>query len=330
VAFRDLPGDRKFAKYATIVVEVRKSRSDPRPESYTPAIDSLRVTQGPMPSGVAQERRDVILPLIQEDMCSIHAQQKVDGVSLGVFEPTELLEFRWERTAEEWPERKRMRIDQQSLLGDSKPPLEKIPFDFSYRYRCSTSGCGGHDQKIVDWEISEMFRTLRRGHDEGFALEKVRKKWADELWGGSTRDTYLYVGNQLAHPSGFLVLGPFGQRSTLQMMDPQAGFKANCFLSDDRTVARVGVPLEAQDAHPVDASEIDQEPDARRRPVPKLAPVSPLALREAAVLPEVSDLGRVAERAIPLVCDALLAERLEQGNRREPFLAGLRTFPHVD
>lgn len=120
---------------------------------------------------------------------------------------SELLEFKWERTAEEWSEEKRMRIHQQSLLGDSKPPLEKIPFDFSYRYRCSTSGCRGHDQKIVDWEISEMFRTLRLGH-EGSALEKVQQKWADDLW-GSSHDTYLYVGNQLAHPRGFLVLGVF-------------------------------------------------------------------------------------------------------------------------
>ncbi len=101
VAFRDLPQDRKFAKYATILVEARKSKSDPRPESYTPAIDSLQVIQGPLPSGVAQKRRDFILPLIQEGTCSIYAQQKVEGVSLGLFEPTELLEFKWERTDEE-------------------------------------------------------------------------------------------------------------------------------------------------------------------------------------------------------------------------------------
>jgi len=208
VAFRDLPQDHRFAKYATIEVESRKSKSDPRPESYTPLIDTLKVTQGPLPSGVAQERRELILPLIKEGMCSILAQQKVDGISLGLFEPAELLAFRWERTAEHWSEGKRMKIDQQSLLGGKKPPLQKIPFAFSYRYRCSISGCRGHTQKIVDWEIGEMFRSLRLSHDERSALEKVRQKWADQLW-GSKYDTYLYVGNQLAHPKGFLVLGVF-------------------------------------------------------------------------------------------------------------------------
>ncbi len=53
-----------------------------------------------------------------------------------------------------------------------------------------------------------MFGTLRLGHDEESALEKIRQKWADELW-DSSHDTYLYVGNQLAHPRGFLVLGVF-------------------------------------------------------------------------------------------------------------------------
>ena len=208
VGFRDLPKERRFSKYATIEVDVRKSASDHRPESFTPVIDTLEVVQEPPSTGVAKERRAAVDPLLAEGMCSIFAQQQVDGTSLGVFRPVELLEFKSEKTAAEWPDAKKMRIDQQSLLGDQKVPLEKIPYDFSYKYRCAASACKTHDQKIVDWDIGEMFRKLRAGHDEGTTLEMVRSKWGGELWSSSC-DTYLYVGNQLAHQRGFLVLGVF-------------------------------------------------------------------------------------------------------------------------
>jgi len=208
VAFRDLTSDRQFGKYATIAVNVSKSSSDHRPESYTPIIDTLEVVAQPLEAGEARERRAAVLPLLERGMCSILDLQREKGASLGIFRPKEFIGFSWEKTSDEWPEGKKMRIDQQSLLGDTKPALQKIPFDFSFKYRCAAEACNTHEQKIVDWEIGEMFRMLRRAHDEPEALDLVRSKWAGDLW-ADDRETYLYVGNQLAHVRGFLVLGVF-------------------------------------------------------------------------------------------------------------------------
>jgi hypothetical protein len=62
--------------------------------------------------------------------------------------------------------------------------------------------------KIVDWQLMQLFRKLRLGHDMAACLRKLRDKWLDELC-GPDKDTYFFVGNTLANPTGFLVLGVF-------------------------------------------------------------------------------------------------------------------------
>jgi hypothetical protein len=206
--FRDLPKERQFEKYATIEVDVRPPRNDPRPESRACDIDSLEVVEGPLPAAAAPERRAQILPTLESSMCAIARRQKVDGTSLGVFRPRELLEFVTAPEEAEWPQAKQARLDQGRLIGPEMAPLEKIPHSFSYRYRCEDDGCKGHEQTIIDWEIMQAYRKWRRDHGERRALEMIEDKWAREMW-GPERDTFFFTGNQLAHPQSFLVLGTF-------------------------------------------------------------------------------------------------------------------------
>jgi hypothetical protein len=77
------------------------------------------------------------------------------------------------------------------------------------------------------------------------------------------------------------------------------------------------VALETEDAHAIDAREREQHLDPSSPAVPEKLAVSDLALSEAAVLPELADRLRVAERSIRLVCDPDLAECVEQRQRGE-------------
>jgi hypothetical protein len=208
--FRDLPRHQQFAKYATIELQAKKSSFDSRPESYIPNIDTISVIRPPLPTGKWAERRRILKPFVQPSMCAILRDQSSDGISLGMFKPDKPIYFIIEERSErDWSADKQRIIDQGRLFVPEKTPLQKIPYRFKYQYRCREEpACNGHRQTIVDWEISEAFRDWQRVHGEEETLRMIRQKWTDVLW-APDRDTYLYVGNQLAHPKGFLVVGVF-------------------------------------------------------------------------------------------------------------------------
>lgn len=207
VPFRDMRFDQRFRKFDIIEVETSKS-SDPRPESYQPNVDSINVV-GHIPAKRSDERRAILDPLVQPSMCAIRRQQTVDATSLGLFRPDGRPELLIEEDRSPWDPEKQMVVDQPSMLMPGKKGLEKVPFRFSYRYRCAGEGaCRGHEQSIVDWEIAEAFRRWRDEHGEQRALEMIRTKWTEQLW-AEDRDTALFTGNQFKNPDGFLVLGVF-------------------------------------------------------------------------------------------------------------------------
>jgi hypothetical protein len=100
---------------------------------------------------------------------------------------------------------------QPSLLDEVGPDershqlreLEQIPWSFKYRYECADPECRTHVQSIIDWEIAQTYRTLRRTPDW---RERLKQRWIGDLC-GPDRDTAFFVGNQHQHPNAFLVLG---------------------------------------------------------------------------------------------------------------------------
>lgn len=74
-------------------------------------------------------------------------------------------------------------------------------------YHCDDADCTGHEQTIVDWEIAQLFRTLRDQGDTE-AVRKISDKWLGQMC-SAKRDAAFLVGNQFRNPDGFLVLGVF-------------------------------------------------------------------------------------------------------------------------
>ena len=96
------------------------------------------------------------------------------------------------------------RAAQGSLLAQGAPKLEFSPFTFKLAYRCQSASCRGHDQSIVDWEISEAWRNWRRSYPTDY-LDRIEEKWLGLV--DPARLPALFVGNQHQAPQGFLVLG---------------------------------------------------------------------------------------------------------------------------
>ena len=216
VPFRDLADEEHFRKYQTMIVGVKASRRDRRPESWLPIRGSIRTgkTLGTRHGWSARKER--IRLLGDQSMCDLNAtNQRGSGPgvpSLGVVRPVTVPKLKItpldETTLKERMERAEASANQPSLFDDAttpRAPLEVVPWRFRGLYNCHTEGCTGHAQTIVDWEIVVLGRRVRHLPDW---QDRIRRKYVNEMW-GPDRDPVLFVGNQEQHPGSFLVLGVF-------------------------------------------------------------------------------------------------------------------------
>lgn len=209
VPYRRLLPEQQFSKYQWIQVAVQKA-TDPRPESHKIQEESLVVLSEVLPSDHYWDaRKRIVAPLIAASMCAIRKQRDERGSpTLGLFRPAEI-----ERliiapaVPPDWTDAEREILSQGDLF-DSAPPteLEKIPFDFSYRYRCSDADCKGHEMKCTDWEMGQSYRSWRAKYGDGWEA-KFRERYEHEII--NKLDTHFYVGTLNAHPSAWIIVGLF-------------------------------------------------------------------------------------------------------------------------
>jgi hypothetical protein len=204
ITFRYLPQVARFKKYQIVTLRVGK-HSEGRPESYRPDQDSFKPGEILTPKNAWHERKQWLLPTTSASMCEIATLQRENGKSLGMFKPKDAPELVIEKADKEWGDI----VRQLHMFEEPSKPLELIPFRFKYKYTCDDAHCRGHEQTIVDWEACELYRKLRDSEESERAIhDKMRQKFVEELW-GRDKDSYLFVGNQLAHPRSFIVLGIF-------------------------------------------------------------------------------------------------------------------------
>jgi hypothetical protein len=189
-------------KYQVIELEIDKHDKDQRPESYRPRLDTTAVLDQ-LPAG--KRRAEVLNRLPQHTMCDLVAAKGWARPSLGLVVPREVTGFvREDHTGDTAHAAKMNRAAQGSLLAQGAPSLEFSPFTFKLAYRCYSASCNGHEQSIVDWEISEAWRTWRHRYPTDY-LDRIEEKWLSLV--DPARHPALFVGNQHQAPQGFLVLG---------------------------------------------------------------------------------------------------------------------------
>jgi hypothetical protein len=142
-------------------------------------------------------------------MCAIQSAQLESRTSLGVFRPRRVLDL----VCEEAPPRsarQQAKLAQGSLFDSpSAEGLEEIPYKFRYRYQCDDcSGGSSHQQRVLDWEIGQAYRSWRARYGEQGALRAIRKRWLVEM-ASATKDLHFFVGNIARFPQSFCVLGCF-------------------------------------------------------------------------------------------------------------------------
>lgn len=207
VPFRFLDEDKRFPRYAWIDASVRKA-SDSRTESYNLNPDSIQLVSEVKSWGA---RKDLVFPLKRHCLCCIKQEQETKGgnaPTLGIFKPAEIQRFSLEPAAPDWTSEQKAILNQQTLGFGNAPeqPLEKIPFDFKYAFRCDEAQCTGHSTKCLDWELYQAYRSWRQKYGDRWRT-KFLLRFSDQMI--SKNDTHFYVGTIRAHPREWTIVGLF-------------------------------------------------------------------------------------------------------------------------
>jgi hypothetical protein len=205
--YRLLDDENKFKKYQWINVNLTKARNDPRPESYNPQVDQIETGSILSAERHWAARWNVLRPLVNPSLCDLQSDRDADGYpTLGLIKPNiERLVIK--PCSPDWSATQVNALRQTSLFHKAPvQELEKIPFDFSYEFRCKKLFCPGHNMICTDWEMGESYRRWRGKYADGWEA-KFRERYEAEMI--EKNDTHFYVGNLHQFPNAWIVIGLF-------------------------------------------------------------------------------------------------------------------------
>jgi hypothetical protein len=209
IPYRFLAPDQRFIKYQWIDVQVTRPRTDQRSESFTLRIDTIQRRETIGTANNWQERKDIIFPLRRNSLCEIAAARQNGGATLGIFKPATISRLRiTPAKPPNWTPQEEILLRQQLLGFETTPrtPLEKIPLEFRYEFRCAEPSCRGHRMMCTDWEMGESYRRWRDQYGDRWEAA-FRQKYEREMI--DKKETHFYVGNIHQHPGNWLIVGLF-------------------------------------------------------------------------------------------------------------------------
>ena len=208
VPYRRLRANQKFSKYQWIELGVTRA-TDPRPESHQISQQTIKIESAVLSTASAwQARKDVIFPLKADSMCALRRQRDEHGSpTIGIFKPGAIKKLNIKQSAADWTKAEREIMSQgDSFESESPEGLEKIPFDFSYKFRCVEPTCRGHTMKCTDWEMSQAWRKWRTEYGDDWE-RPFRQRFEQEM--RDKHDTHFYVGTINQHPKEWIIVGLF-------------------------------------------------------------------------------------------------------------------------
>ena len=210
IRFRYLEGAQQFRKYQWIRANIRKALSDPRPESHHIKTESIEAGDV-IPVGKNWDERytwiineHTVYPSVE----ALRAAQKADGTSLGIVKPKGVKRVIFQpRDQQEVVAAiaKKDSIVKQLDMFETKKDLYVLPVRMMIEFSCDIPECSGHTMSILDWEFGQLYRKVFKSKDW---QAKIEAKIMGKIF-AKTRDTYIILGNLVAHPQTFCVLGFF-------------------------------------------------------------------------------------------------------------------------
>ena len=220
VPFRRLDEEEQYRKFDWIECGLVRRDKDRRPESHSPTGEIRRVGHVGT-SGRWRARRELLLDVarVYDRLEDLIEGAKRNEVSLAIFKPNRILQFRAEKDEREWSRERLAEMrnlhSQMGLFEDNDWQrtfriVDKLPYGFSYQFE-DVDGRKS-ELTILDWEIGMLYWNClaSTGGDEPAALEKVKRKYVGEF---SQTDLHFFLAttqqfHQVA-PNPWVIVGVF-------------------------------------------------------------------------------------------------------------------------
>jgi len=210
IPYRLMDRDKRFSKYQWIDLEVRKA-GDPRPESFTPNIDTIRIVGEVSSKSDWVHRKDIVLPLRGHCLCCLERVRREERApTLGIFRPKRINRLLLEPDNPEWSPEQLANLRQFSLFAAlPAKQLEKIPYKFRYEFQCDHEECRGHTISCTDWEMGQAYRNWKQVYGPNWEA-RFRQRFEGDMM--LKNDTHFFVGTLRGYPSTWIIVGLFYPR----------------------------------------------------------------------------------------------------------------------
>lgn len=228
IPFRLLDGDLQFQRWEWISARIRRADNDKRPESYRIDVDSIKRLGKVGTSAAWAERYQWIEPHFQKSFKDLEIRRQSTGETLGFIRPKTFSLIIKQASNSEWTEEEKVKLIRDGLFDSpeviSRIPLKKVPFDFYYKYECSSDDVQQDTHKITDWEVGSLYWKCVNRY--GAQWEKYfRQKLGDEFL--TTKELLFMMGTMHRFPDQWLIVGlvypPKVSARQISMMLPPDG-----------------------------------------------------------------------------------------------------------
>lgn len=216
VPFRLVADEQQFKKWQWITARLEKAKDDHRPESHRVFVDTIECDPEPLPAGRLgwQHRAELLSKLpIFSDFAELERARETGGGTLALLRPARITGLDIKKTENaEWTDKEKenlLGLQNQSELFDATEEgkqirlLQKLPFDFHYRYECDVDGVNfSYRHKLVDWEIGSLYRNVKRQHGDNWETP-FRAKLEQEL---PSKDLMFLMGTIHRFPGQWLLV----------------------------------------------------------------------------------------------------------------------------
>lgn len=206
IQFRKKTYEQQYSKYDWVEIDLVKNEKDFRPESFRPYSENSeikKVGQIASDGGAWNERRKFVLSNFYTNLTDLieDAKNKEKYISLAVFKPNKIIDFKVEEVEREWDKDKLEALNQLGLFESVKDGkfevVKKLPYKFSYFFKDEK----GKESTLMieDWEIGQLYWKCLAKHEgnETLACEDIRKKYFDNFT--KRKDIYFFMGTSLKH-----------------------------------------------------------------------------------------------------------------------------------
>lgn len=211
IDYRYRPNYQQFKKYQWIKLGLapRGSGNDDRRESRQPDLDSIQILGEPLRTlNGWSDRRNLIDRLPHHTRLELESLYEKDRTSLGIVRPTEILDLKIEKVMPTWKPEWQTVLQQFNLFDGPPKDLKKLPYKFSYVFRCEDTGDRPHTAMVEDWELGVLFlKEVERLGTEEAAAQSVKTKYLNEIC-AKTRDTRFFMGTVFPYNT-WVVIGLF-------------------------------------------------------------------------------------------------------------------------